>query len=272
MNPFSEKFYLRNNFFKMNDIPVAAEGLTLTVRKKKILQEVSFAAEKNKITVLLGKNGSGKTSLLRTLAGIRKFTDGKIRLFGVPINETGRTARAKTVAFMPQFLPQLHITVRELIAMGRSPYHGLSAKLTSTDKEKIAFAVSCTDAEKHLDEAICTLSGGERQLAFLAMTLSTDAEIILFDEPTASLDTEYRKKVYRLVKGLKEGGKTIIITLHNLDEAMTIADRVTVIDEGKIIFSDDKHAFLSSDVPEKVFSLRPTRLFDENGEETVVFK
>ena len=96
--------------------------------------------------------------------------------------------------------------------------------------------------------------------------------IILLDEPTAGLDTEYRQKVYALIKRLKEYGKTVTVTIHNLDEAMTIADCVTVIHEGKIVFSADKDAFLASDVPERVFSLRPTRLFDEKGEEVTVFR
>ena len=142
--------------------------------------------------------------------------------------------------------------------------------------EKIAESydklIIATGAAPFVPDAVCTLSGGERQLAFLAMTLFTDAEIILLDEPTAGLDTEYRQKVYALIKRLKEYGKTVIVTIHNLDEAMTIADCVTVIDEGKIVFSADKDAFLASDVPERVFSLRPTRLFDEKGEEVTVFR
>lgn len=268
----TEKFRRQKELIKTGDIPLESENLKLFYRKKKILQGVSFFAEKNKITVLLGKNGSGKTSLLRCLSGIRRYDEGEIKLFGVPLKKIKRTARAKVISFMPQYLPQLHVTVRELVAMGRTPYHGLSAKLGVTDLKKISFAVASTDIGKHLDEAVCTLSGGERQLAFLAMTLSADSEIILLDEPTASLDVDYRRKVYELIKKLKEYGKTLIVTIHNLDEAMSIADNVAVIDNGEIVFTGNKSDFLRSDVAERIFSLRPARFHGDDGEEIVVFR
>lgn len=190
-------------------------------------------AEAGKITVLLGKNGSGKTTLLKCIGGIRKINGGEIKLFGVPISEIKGSDRAKIVSFMPQYLPQLHISAAELVALGRSPYHGFINKLTENVKKIIDYAVTVTDTSKHLDDAVCTLSGGERQLAFLAMALSQDSDIIMLDEPTASLDAEYRHKVYRLIGQLKQKGKTVVVTMHDLEEAVGIADRIVVIDGGQ---------------------------------------
>lgn len=278
MKPFEnfkekiQKFKDRKNFVKADDIPIECQNLVLAYRKKEILKGVNFTAENNKVTVLLGKNGSGKTTLLRCISGIRKFSDGKVKIFGVELYDVHREARAKTLAFMPQYLPQLHITVRELIEMGRSPYMGFGSKLSDKDKEKISFAIKSTDVENHLDDVVCTLSGGERQLAFLAMTLATDAEIILLDEPTASLDVEYRHKLYKLICRLKEAGKTLVITMHNLDEAVEIADVIFVIDDGRAVFSGTAKEFVASDIPFKIFSVNPQTFTDENGNAITVFR
>lgn len=230
-------------------------------------------AEAGKITVLLGKNGSGKTTLLKCIGGIRKINGGEIKLFGVPISEIKGSDRAKIVSFMPQYLPQLHISAAELVALGRSPYHGFINKLAENVKKIIDYAVTVTDTSKHLDDAVCTLSGGERQLAFLAMALSQDSDIIMLDEPTASLDAEYRHKVYRLIGRLKQKGKTVVVTMHDLEEAVGIADRIVVIDGGNTVFSGNVEEFVSDDIAEKVFSVTPKRFIDEKGkEEVIVFR
>ena len=173
---------------------------------------------------------------------------------------------------MPQFLPQLHITVQELVEMGRSPYVGLGSKLSQADKEKISLAVESTDMENHLGDIVCTLSGGERQLAFLAMTLATDAEIILLDEPTASLDVEYRHKFFKMINRLKQLEKTIVVTMHNLDEAVEIADVIYVVDDGKTVFSGSADEFVNSDIPFEVFAVSAHTFTDENGKAITVFR
>lgn len=156
------KFKERKILIKQSDVPIECRNLSLAYRKKEILKGVNFTAENNKVIVLLGKNGSGKTTLLRSISGIKKFGAGEVDIFGVPLCDVHRETRAKTVAFMPQFLPQLHITVQELVEMGRSPYVGLGSKLFDIDKEKISFAIKSTDVENHLGDIVCTLSGGER--------------------------------------------------------------------------------------------------------------
>lgn len=124
----------------------------ITGNGKLTTAEQMAVAEAGKITVLLGKNGSGKTTLLKCIGGIRKINGGEIKLFGVPISEIKGSDLAKIVSFMPQYLPQLHISAAGLVALGRSPYHGFINKLTENDKKIIDYAVTVKDTSKHLEK------------------------------------------------------------------------------------------------------------------------
>lgn len=104
------------------------------------------------------------------------------------------------------------------------------------------------------------------------MTLATDAEIILLDEPTASLDVEYRHKFFKMINRLKQLGKTIVVTMHNLDEAVEIADVIYVVDDGKTVFSGSADEFVNSDIPFEVFDVSAHTFTDENGKAITVFR
>ena len=255
-----------------NNCALECRDISFSYRKKEILRGVDLQAQSGKITVLLGRNGSGKTTLMRCIAGVRKPARGEIFLNGENIGTLSPRERAKRVAMMPQTLPPLHRTVEELIRMGRYPYLGMGGRLSEKDRAIVARAARDAGAENHLHDSVRTLSGGERQLAYFAMALAQDTKLILLDEPVSNLDAEYRRKVFGLMKKLSEEGYTFLVTLHDLEDAAELADRIAVLDGGNMIFSGTVAEFAASGVPEKVFSVTAVSAVTECGEKITVFR
>ena len=241
-------------------------------RKKEILKGIDFRVRSGEITVLLGKNGSGKTTLFRCIAGIRRLTGGEVRLEGRSLQEMKAAERSRRIAMMPQSLPLLHIRVGELVEMGRSPYLGFGGKLSERDRAIVQRALRLTDMERLASEAVKTLSGGERQLAYLAMVLAQDAKLLLFDEPTASLDTEYRSRVYTILRQLREEGYALAVTMHDLNDALAIADRIVVLENGDKVFDATAAEFAQSDLPERIFGQETVTATSKRGERVTMFR
>lgn len=251
---------------------IECRHLSLSYQQKIILQDISFRAESGKITVLLGKNGSGKTSLLRCLSGIQKISGGEIFFSGVSTQTMSQMQKARQIAIMPQTLPQIPITVAELIAMGRTPHLNFGGRLSARDRQIANHAVQRSGIQEHVHDLVSTLSGGERQLAFFAMTLAREANRILLDEPTASLDAEYRWKVYEIMRKLRDGGYTVLATLHHLEEAVAIADHILVLDRGKLVFDGSATEFIDSSIPETIFKLIPIPAKLPDGTKITTFR
>ena len=254
------------------EILIECKGVCLSYRKREILRGADLRVPAGKITVLLGKNGSGKTTLLRCICGIRRITAGEIYLSRDPLIHLSPRERARRVALMPQNLPSLHRSVAELVEMGRSPYLSFGGRLGDGDRAAIERAVEKTDTRSHLKDAVCTLSGGERQLAFFAMALAQNTRAVMLDEPTANLDTEYRRKVFQTLRTLRQEGCGLLVTLHNMEEAVSVADRIAVLDSGKMIFEGETEEFLYSGISERAFGLRPIFAQTETGERFTVFR
>lgn len=217
---------------------------------KNIVRNISFTAKKGKTTVIIGKNGSGKTTVAKCIMGERKF-DGKVLIDGncqMTISE-----RSKTMAYLPQSLPSPNITVRELVTLGRTPYSSLVSRLSFADSEAIDKAISDCNLSGFENRTVSSLSGGEKQRAFLAMLLAQETEILLLDEPCAYLDMAASAEFCRLLSGL---GKTLIVIMHDLSLAAKYADSLLILDEGKQVFFGSKKDALESSIIEKNFGVR----------------
>ena len=162
--------------------------------------------------------------------------------------------------------------VAELVAMGRYPYLGMGGRLNGEDRKIVLRAVRDAEMEGHLEDAVCALSGGERQMAYFAMALAQDTKLVLLDEPTSNLDPEYRRRVFALMKRLCGEGYTFLVTLHDLEEAAEFADRIAVLDGGKTVFFGTAEEFARSGVAEKVFGTVPVRAVTLRGETITVFR
>ncbi len=202
---------------------------------KSILRDISFKLNEGELTVILGKNGSGKTTLFRTLSGNMPFS-GEIRINGKDITLYSTKERSGLIAVMPQNLPVPDITLKRLVSFGRQPYTGFSGRLSEDDNTAVDSAIEAVGLTDIVHRHLPLLSGGERRLSYFAMMLAQSTPILLCDEPTASLDTEHQKKILRLLTEQRSNGKTILCILHDVNQAIEIADRVLVLDKGRLIY------------------------------------
>lgn len=251
---------------------IEAQNVCLNLGQKKILNHVNFRAQTGQITALLGRNGSGKTSLLRCIAGTQERYTGEITLDGTPIRQMRSSERARKISLLPQVLPRPPVTVAELAAFGRQPYLGPGGRLDDRDRAAVEEAMKRAGIASHRKGLVCHLSGGERQLAYFALMLAQDTPAVLLDEPASSLDAEYQRMVYAILRRMRSEGKTVSVILHDLSDALELADYIYVLDRGENCFSGTPDVFLQSDVPVRIFGLEPRRVMDAMGTCYTIFR
>ena len=217
------------------------EKLSLNYGEKKILKNISFEIPRA-LVALIGPNGSGKTSLLRVLAGLNKKYSGNVTLNNHEVKNISRKNFSRTLSFVmsnKNFRPSYSFSVREIIALGRLPFTGMFGRMTAHDLELIERAAELLKVSHLLDRDIMTLSDGERQLVFIAAALAQDTEIILLDEPTASLDPDKAAQVFTLLKKLSNEGRGIITAIHDINIASAHSDFYVAIKNGELIYSGE---------------------------------
>lgn len=233
----------------------------VTLGGKEILKDISFSLRPNTLTAVLGKNGSGKSTLAACICAQERHT-GQVTLDGNALTALSPADRAKRIAFLPQDLPVPNISVRELVAFGRSPYIGLNSRMGEADRAAMKHALSCTGLHAFADRMLPTLSGGERQRAYLAMILAQDADILLLDEPTTFMDIHAETEFLQLLKALS-AHKTLLVILHNLTLAAKFADNILILDNGEASFFGTKEECLQASAMEAAFRVRR---IDADGE------
>lgn len=223
------------------------DRLCVDVGGRRLLDEVSFRLEEGRIYALIGANGSGKTSLIRALTSYYPRYGGSIRFDGKELRDCRRKERESLHALLPQVLPQLDSTLDTMLSEG-SPILG------QLGLEKLAL------------RRISSLSGGERELSFLAMMLSRDARLYCLDEAEANLDARCRRLVENAMRSLRAEGKMVLASFHDLDRAMRLSDGLLVMDAGRLVFAGDGASFASSGLAERLFGLSRRRFTSAEGE------
>ena len=249
---------------------LTCKNVTVTYGKKNLIEDISFTVKKGELVVIIGKNGSGKTTLLRALSSNVRY-HGDIRIEDTPAHSLEPSKRAQLFSFMPQILPQPHITLRQLVAFGRQPYTGLSGILSTKDWEIVDEVIALTNLESLKGSYVDKISGGERRKAFFAMMLAQKTPLLIADEPCANLDSEYVKYMLSLLKARREAGDTIVCVLHDINQAFEIADRLLVMDNGQLIFHGTPAQAVEENIPQTLFSLAPMRCIDEDGREAILY-
>ena len=242
------------------------KNVSVSCGRTPILDQISVSFPKGIITVLIGPNGCGKTTLLQCLNGASRVTSGEILLEGRDFLRFSTKERARKVSFLPQvrsIIPA--IPARMLVEHGRFPYLGFSRKKTGEDKRIVEHALRFTHTMPYADQSTDTLSGGIRQRVFFAMTLAQDCDYLVLDEPTTYLDPDGQKDILSLIQELKTQGKTIIVTLHDLSQAIRIADRLVVMDNRKIIAQDTPEECLKHHIIQDVFHVSCKQFHDKEG-------
>ncbi|WP_297294319.1 ABC transporter ATP-binding protein [uncultured Oscillibacter sp.] len=234
-----------------------ARNLSAGYPGRAVLAGVSLAARPGRVLALLGPNGCGKSTLLRTMAGLLPPLGGEVLLDGR--RDYSPRQAAQRVAYLPQSRTAPNITVRRLVLHGRFPYLSYPRRYGREDYEAVDRALVAADALDLADRPLPELSGGQRQKAYLAMALAQETEAILMDEPTTFLDIRHQLEVLALVRRLAEEGRGVVLALHDLCLALTAADDVAVLGEGRLLALGGPEAVYQSKVLERVMGVRLDR-------------
>ncbi|MGW9129177.1 ABC transporter ATP-binding protein, partial [Paenibacillus chitinolyticus] len=217
-----------------------------------------------KITALVGANGSGKSTILKTLARIMKPTGGQVFLDGKSIHQQSTKDVAKQLAILPQnpTAPD-GLTVSELVTYGRFPHQKGFGSLTKEDKEIVQWAIAMTGMIDFYDRPVDQLSGGQRQRAWIAMALAQGTDILFLDEPTTFLDMAHQLEVLKLLQKLnEEENRTIIMVVHDLNHATRYAQHMVAISRGTVVAEGSPTEVMTPDMLRKVFNIEADILHD----------
>jgi iron complex transport system ATP-binding protein len=221
------------------NIVLKTENLTIGYQSKKaqtiVASNIDIAIEKGKLITILGKNGIGKSTLLRTISKVQEPLNGSVFINKKNIkNYTNKELSSALSLVLTERLPESQITVFELVALGRQPYTNWIDKLSDLDLEKIYWAIEQTEIQHLKEKFFYELSDGQLQRVLIARALAQDTDIIILDEPTAHLDLHHTIKIFSLLKKLvDETSKTILMSSHEVNLCIQFANEI-------ILFTDDK--------------------------------
>ena len=236
---------------------LSARALAAGYPDRRVIDGLDLEVAPGRITMLVGANASGKSTLLGTLARLLPPLAGTVALDGADVRGIPRRAFARTVGILPQqpTAPE-GLSVAELVARGRHPHRGLLGRWTDADAAAVDAALTDTAMTELADRAIGELSGGQRQRAWIAMALAQDPRILLLDEPTTFLDLSHQLEVLDLLRRLnRERGTTVVVVLHELNLAARYADELVVMAQGRIVAHGAPADVLTPDVLKTAFGL-----------------
>jgi iron complex transport system ATP-binding protein len=214
---------------------VEARGLWVERGRRPVLRGVDLALHAGEGLALVGKNASGKSTLVRTLAGLLAPARGEVRLEGRPLASWPRAALARRVALVAagDEAPD-RLAVEDRVALGRYPHRGPLAPFTDEDREAVVRALRQTETEHLARRPLGTLSAGERQLALLARGLAQDPAVLLLDEPASHLDVRHQLHLFRVLDDVRRRGVAVLAVVHDLPRAAAWAPRMALLDGGRI--------------------------------------
>jgi iron complex transport system ATP-binding protein len=215
-----------------------------------LLEGINVNIHKGELTAILGRNGTGKSTFLRTICGLQESISGKVIIQGTPIDDLSLAERAKKVSFVStEPVHVSHMKIFDLIALGRAPYTGWLGRLSIHDQKIISDAISATGLSEKQDAFIDELSDGERQRAMIARALAQDTDIIYLDEPTAFLDVINRYDIFHLLHTLtRQKDKTIVFSTHDLQIALSESDRILLLENKRLIQGAPEDLLLSDEI------------------------
>lgn len=238
-------------------IRLSTSNLDISYEDRLIVQDLNISIPQGKITALVGANGSGKSTILKTMARIMNPSKGNVLLDGKSIHKQSTKEVAKQLAILPQnpTAPD-GLTVSELVSYGRFPHQKGFGSLSKDDRAVVKWAVEVTGMSDFADRPVDQLSGGQRQRAWIAMALAQETDILFLDEPTTFLDMAHQMEVLHLLRNLNEVNKrTIVMVVHDLNHATRYADHMIAIKSGIVKGEGTPLEVITPEIMREVFNI-----------------
>ena len=234
---------------------IQIEDLHIQLSGHDILKHVSLSVNRGEYVSIIGPNGAGKTTLIKCIAGIHRHWGGMIRIDGKPFPELKPKELARLQSYVPQaegrYIP---LTVEQFVAMGRYPHLSAFTTLTAEDRGAIESSLDRAGLVSFRHRAMNTLSGGERQMAFIAAALAQGAGILLLDEPSTFLDYRHQTNVASLLKkACRESGITVVAVHHDVNTAASSSDRIMAVRHGSIVFEGTPQEITDAGVLQDIY-------------------
>lgn len=242
----------------MENNAIEVKGLSFAYGKNRVLKDISLKIPEGKITTIMGANGCGKSTLFGLMTRNLFPGKGKILLRGKNIQRFRLPEFARNVSIVHQNNTCADdITVEELVAMGRTPYQKMLGSKSTEDKEIIKRALEVTGLTEYSMREVGRLSGGQRQRVWIAMALAQNTKILFLDEPTTYLDIRYQLDILKLIKSLNEEyGITIIMVLHDINQAIHFSDYIIGMKDGKALFEGKPYDVITGESVEKLYGVK----------------
>ncbi|MFD3366189.1 ABC transporter ATP-binding protein [Streptomyces albidoflavus] len=236
---------------------LTAEELTLGYADRTVIDSLDLAVPPGRITVIVGANACGKSTLLRSMSRLLAPRAGRVLLDGRQVHRFPAKELARTMGLLPQSpLAPEGITVSDLVGRGRHPHQGVFSRWSREDDAAVASALEATQTEELAERAVDELSGGQRQRVWIAMALAQQTDLLLLDEPTTFLDVSHQVEVLDLLTDLNAGrGTTIVMVLHDLNLAARYADHLIALADGRLHAQGTPSEVLTEETVRAVFGL-----------------
>lgn len=245
---------------------IELSNVRIEIDGKLLLDNVNVTIEQG-FTAILGRNGIGKTTLLRSLCGLHPVSAGAVLLEGTPLSARSNVDRAKAIAFVTSDDVMLEsLLVRDVVGIGRYPHHTWwQWNATDADERAIEEALIAVEMNEFASRLFATLSSGERQRVWIAMGLAQETPVLLLDEPTSHLDVRVAHEILALLRRLADAEKTMICVLHDLNDAAAYADRLLILGESGVLAHDVPSAVLTPEVIERAYGVGIERVETSRG-------
>ncbi|HVA34054.1 MAG TPA: ABC transporter ATP-binding protein [Candidatus Baltobacteraceae bacterium] len=246
---------------------IALTHLELAIERRRLLHDVDAQIERGEFVALLGPNGVGKTTLLRTIAGLTRPAEGTVTIDGCDVMALSVQQRARRLAFVTGDEVLLDgLRVRDVVAMGRFAHHRWwQWRERDDDVKAVTEALAAVGLEAFATRLLATLSTGERQRVWIALGLAQQTPVLLLDEPTSHLDLRVAHEILALLKRLAREGKTVICAIHDVNDAAAYADRIALLGNGRLAIVDRPDVVLTGGLIESVYGVTMERVALDDG-------
>ena len=235
---------------------IQTDNLTLELSGKTILEQISFSMDAGEYVSVIGPNGAGKTSLIKCLCGIHAACGGAVHIMGHNAAGISSRERARLISYVPQAEGKVFpFTVEEFVLLGRYPHLSPFTTVSADDHAAVDSALEKTGTGALRHRKLSTLSGGERQMVFIAAALAQDAEILILDEPATFLDYRHQTEVFRLLRQLnRDDGHSILTVSHNINTAARCSSRILAVKDGTNVFYGTPEELMKPERLESIFN------------------